>query len=183
MQTSCYNVGGVIVSLNDIETILKGVGGGGKKQFGKKDPRGEYVVGRRVALVGLVLSWGCASCPPIGLYTPGGLTWQLQRCAVQFLARWVKVEKKSGDGNGRGRVVVRVPKVVVGFGRDVGEDKRGVVGRIVALLGREKERLEKDKGGGGDKNGVEKVGGEDHLSELLRDLEEGFDGSKNKISF
>ena len=92
--------------MNDIESILKGGGGGGggKGKFGKKDPRGEYVVGRRVALVGLVLSWGCLSCPPIYSYTPGGLTGQLQRCAVQFLGRWVKVEKKgSGGGGGRRR--------------------------------------------------------------------------------
>ena len=90
----------------------------------------------------------------------------------------------GGGGEGKGRVVVKVPKVVVGFGRDVGEDKRGVVGRIAGLLGREKERLEKDKGEKVEGEGEGEGGnGREHLCELLKELEEALEDPKTKFRF
>jgi hypothetical protein len=71
----CYNIGGAVYSLDDIEHgVLRANRGhpaaGGRPQFGPEDPRRRGLVVQELdPRIHFALNCGARSCPPIRVYT------------------------------------------------------------------------------------------------------------------
>eukprot|EP00008_Paramoeba_atlantica_P002117 CAMPEP_0201504014 /NCGR_PEP_ID=MMETSP0151_2-20130828/84976_1 /ASSEMBLY_ACC=CAM_ASM_000257 /TAXON_ID=200890 /ORGANISM="Paramoeba atlantica, Strain 621/1 / CCAP 1560/9" /LENGTH=555 /DNA_ID=CAMNT_0047897715 /DNA_START=506 /DNA_END=2173 /DNA_ORIENTATION=- len=165
LQTSSYNVGGYVVSLNEIEhAILRAplptpksassLPGGRVERFKKKDPRRELPLTKSFPLLSFALNCGSKSCPDIAIYTGSTLRNSLRRAASRYLTRTFSVRKENGS------LVVRLPKLFVWFSRDLGEDKSSVLRQLMSFMGPLPSDLMTDLGkilNANDKNSMKKL--------------------------
>lgn len=98
---AAYCVNGYRFSADDIEHgILRANAGHpalGKPQFGKSDPRLQWVVREFDPRIHFTLVCGADSCPPIGVYQPEALDWQLNAATRAFInSREVKIDVTQG---------------------------------------------------------------------------------------
>lgn len=99
---AAYCVNGYRFSADDIEHgILRANAGHpalGKPQFGKTDPRLQWVVSKSDPRIHFTLVCGADSCPPIAVYQPEELDWQLNAAARAFInSQEVKVDVTKGN--------------------------------------------------------------------------------------
>lgn len=98
-NSSCYIVGGLLFSLQEIQNgILRGNQQGllpwppfSRKQFGKGDPRRRLALPRCEPLIHFALVSGCKGCPTIKTYTTQNVEKELRLAAQAYLEDDTKV--------------------------------------------------------------------------------------------
>ena len=139
LNSSCYNVGGNDVSLNEIEHAILRAGlpipkgadrlpGGRIVRFSKKDPRKKLEITKPVPLLSFALNCGSKTSPDIVVYSGQTLLSSLKKSASRFLTKTLtlRVEKDV--------LVVELAKVLVWYSRDFGESKRQFLGALLPFL-------------------------------------------------
>ena len=139
LDTSSYSVAGQIFSLNEIEhAILRAslptpknaasLPGGGVVRFPKKDPKLHFAITKPIPLLSMALNCGAKSCPDIAVYTGANLHSALKKSAARYLSKSLSIRKEKDV------IVVQIPKLLVWFSRDLGEDKKALISYLISFL-------------------------------------------------
>ncbi len=130
-RRACYNVGGLIFSLEEIESgILRGnrpSETGGSPPFKPNDPRLVFAVSQLDPRIHFALNCGAKSCPMVHVYTEAQLDQQLDSAAKSFLnGSDVKL-----DSN---RNILHLSQIFEWYSADFGANKREVLTFICRFL-------------------------------------------------
>lgn len=102
----CYNIGGLIYSLDDIEHGVlranKGHPAAKSPQFLPSDPRLAVALTSLDPRIHFALNCGARSCPPIRIYTQDRMETQLDLATKAFLSQEVEVKRMDGDDSSSG---------------------------------------------------------------------------------
>merc|ERR1712004_633993 len=120
---TCYNIGGLVYSLDDIEHGVlranKGHPAAKKAQFSNDDPRSNVSLTSLDPRIHFALNCGAKSCPPIRIYKEDRLDSQLDTASKSFLQQEVKVTQGQTDAR------VETSRLLLWYGADFGMDDSG----------------------------------------------------------
>merc|ERR1712004_521443 len=129
---TCYNIGGLVYSLDDIEHGVlranKGHPAAKKAQFSNDDPRSNVALTSLDPRIHFALNCGAKSCPPIRIYKEDRLDSQLDTASKSFLQQEVKVTQGQTDA------CVETSRLLLWYGADFGMDDRSVIQWLAAIL-------------------------------------------------
>jgi len=129
---TCYNIGGLVYSLDDIEHGVlranKGHPAAKKAQFSNDDPRSNVALTTLDPRIHFALNCGAKSCPPIRIYKEDRLDSQLDTASKSFLQQEVKVTQGQTDAR------VETSRLLLWYGADFGMDDRSVIQWLAAVL-------------------------------------------------
>jgi len=130
----CYNVGGIIYSLDDMEHGVlrsnKGPPSGSDPQFDEDDVRAKMIVKQLDPRIHFALNCGALSCPPIRVYTVDRLDEQLQTASLSFLLQEVAVVTKQDGGQS-----IEMSRLLLWYRTDFGRDDSEVLNWIISVVG------------------------------------------------
>eukprot|EP00092_Neocalanus_flemingeri_P041673 GFUD01045390.1.p1 GENE.GFUD01045390.1~~GFUD01045390.1.p1 ORF type:complete len:287 (+),score=64.19 GFUD01045390.1:191-1051(+) len=129
----CYNIGGSVYSLDQIEHGVLRTNKGHLNQpqppFEKSDPRLKVALTTLDPRIHFALNCGATSCPPIRIYTEERIDNQLQMATRSFISQEVIVANK-------GEVCeVGMSKLFLWYGKDFGSDHREMLEWVAEHLG------------------------------------------------
>merc|ERR1719474_1807566 len=128
----CYNIGGLVYSLDEIEHGVlranKGHPAAKKAQFSNDDPRSNVALTTLDPRIHFALNCGAKSCPPIRIYKEDRLDSQLDTASKSFLRQEVKVTQGQTDAR------VETSRLLLWYGADFGMDDRSVIQWLAAIL-------------------------------------------------
>merc|ERR1712004_931309 len=129
---TCYNIGGLVYSLDDIEHGVlranKGHPAAKRAQFSNDDPRSNVALTTLDPRIHFALNCGAKSCPPIRIYKEDRLNSQLDTASKSFLQQEVKVTQGQTDA------CVETSRLLLWYGADFGRDDRSVIQWLAAIL-------------------------------------------------
>merc|ERR1712004_729617 len=129
---TCYNIGGLVYSLDDIEHGVlranKGHPAAKKAQFSNDDPRSNVALTTLDPRIHFALNCGAKSCPPIRIYKEDRLDSQLDTASKSFLQQDVKVTQGKTDAR------VETSRLLLWYSADFGMDDRSVIQWLAAIL-------------------------------------------------
>jgi len=129
---TCYNIGGLVYSLDDIEHGVlranKGHPAANKAQFSNDDPRCNLALQHLDPRIHFALNCGAKSCPPIRIYKEDRLDSQLDKASRSFLQQEVNVTP------GQQETAVETSRLLLWYGRDFGSTDRAVIEWLAAAL-------------------------------------------------
>lgn len=132
----CYNIGGLVYSLDEIEHGVlranRGHPNAGKQQFEKSDPRSAVALSSLDPRIHFALNCGARSCPPIRIYTEEKIEKQLDMASKSFLGQEVEVKDTQTK-----LTLVETSKLLLWYGADFGANDRAILEWVAALLGPE----------------------------------------------
>lgn len=130
----CYNIGGLVYTLDEIEHGVlrnnKGHPASGKPEFEETDPRRQVSLTKLDPRIHFALNCGAKSCPPIRVYTEERIDSQLEMATKSFLSQEVEVVEKGGN-----KFDVIMSKLFLWYGKDFGADHRQMLQWVDAHLG------------------------------------------------
>jgi len=136
----CYNIGGSVYTLDEIEHGVlranKGHPAAGKSQFEESDPRLKVAQTKLDPRIHFALNCGARSCPPIRIYTEERIDSQLQMATQSFLAQEVNIETK-----GEKVFEVVMSKLFLWYGADFGSGHREMLEWVGGHLGDNNEKV------------------------------------------
>jgi len=129
---TCYDIGGLVYSLDDIEHGVlranKGHPSANKAQFSKDDPRSQVALQHLDPRIHFALNCGAKSCPPIRIYKEDRLDSQLATASRSFLQQEVNVTQ------GQQEAAVETSRLLLWYGRDFGSSDRAVIEWLAGAL-------------------------------------------------
>jgi len=129
---TCYNIGGLVYSLDDIEHGVlranKGHPAANKAQFSKDDPRTKVTLQHLDPRIHFALNCGAKSCPPIRVYKEERLDSQLNTASRSFLQQEVNVVEGDKEAT------VETSRLLLWYGRDFGSNDRAIIEWLAAAL-------------------------------------------------
>jgi len=130
----CYNIGGLVYTLDQIEHGVlrtnKGHPATGKPEFDEADPRSRVSLTKLDPRLHFALNCGARSCPPIRVYTEDRLDSQLEMATVSFLSQEVTILTKEP-----GKYEIVMTKLFLWYGGDFGADQREMLEWVSSHLG------------------------------------------------
>jgi len=138
-KSSAYNVGGFILTLDDIEHgILRGnrphPSSSNKQHFLPDDNRSMLAV-ELDPRIHFALNCGATSCPPIRVYSSANLDSQLDRAAASFLCADGAIILSDPDKT------VQISKLLLWYGCDFGKNDSEVLSTISSLIQKSNSEL------------------------------------------
>jgi len=136
----CYNIGGSIYTLDEIEHGVLRTNNGhpasGKPEFEGSDPRIKVSLTKLDPRLHFALNCGARSCPPIRVYTEERIDSQLEMATESFVSQEVKVVAKENT-----KFEVWMSKLFLWYGTDFGSDHRKMLEWVAQHLGGRNEKL------------------------------------------
>jgi len=136
----CYNIGGLVYTLDQIEHgVLRSNAGhpaSGKPEFEASDPRCKVSLTKLDPRLHFALNCGARSCPPIRVYTEERLDSQLEIATESFLTQEVNIETKE-----LGKYKVVMSKLFLWYGKDFGPDHKGMLEWVSQHVGGNNKQL------------------------------------------
>ena len=122
-----YKVGPWAFSLDDIEHgILRGSPEGDARGFSISDPRKKMAVEKVDPRIHFALNCGAKSCPPVKIFTAGGLEKELKAVAASFVASEVSVPDETGE--------IRMSKIFDWYGSDFAANDKALLRKLISYL-------------------------------------------------
>jgi len=136
----CYNIGGLVYTLDEIEHGVlranKGHPSAGKPQFEESDRRFRVALTNLDPRIHFALNCGARSCPPIRIYTGERIDNQLQMATQSFLSQEVNVASKENA-----KFEVAMSKLFLWYGADFGSDHKEMLEWVAEHLGEKNEKV------------------------------------------
>lgn len=136
----CYNIGGSVYTLDEIEHgILRANNGhpaAGKPQFEESDPRLKVALTKLDPRIHFALNCGARSCPPIRIYTEERIDNQLEMATKSFVSQEVTVVGKE-----KKKFEIYMSKLFLWYGTDFGSDHRQMLEWVAEHLGDNNEKV------------------------------------------
>lgn len=130
-RTTCYNIGGHVYSLDDMEHgILRAnrphPSMSSSTYFEVGDPRSKFCLPELDPRIHFALVCGAKSCPPIQVYSPANMDRGLNAAAVSFCSQEVTVSESDPK--------VEFSKIFQWYARDFGENENSILLWILNYL-------------------------------------------------